>query len=191
MGRDVLYSKSMRTTERKPPRSWPEGRRRRAWELHQQGWTQQRIAEALDVTQGAVSQWLKRATMQGVEALRDHPAPGAKPLLSADQQAQLVALLLEGAEAHGFRGEVWTCRRVAQLIKDQFRVSYHPDHVGRLLRQLGWSAQRPTVRATQRDEVAIAAWYTERWPALKKTVRAEGTYVRAIAACGQRCYTTR
>jgi transposase len=165
----MLYSWSMNTIDYNPPRSWPEGRRLRAWDLHQQGWTQQQIAQALGVTQGAVSQWLKRATLQGVAALRDHPALGAKPLLTADQHAQLVALLLEGAEAFGFRGEVWTCRRVAQLIKDQFHVSYHPDHVSRLLRQLGWSPQRPIVRATQRDETAITAWYSARWPALKKS----------------------
>jgi transposase len=169
MGRNVLSSMVMSTTDHNPPRSWQEGRRLRTWELHHQGWTQQHIAQALGVTQGAISQWLKRATLQGEEALRDHPAPGAKPLLSTDQRAQLVAMLLEGAEAFGFRGEVWTCRRVAQLIKDQFRVSYHPDHGGRLLRQLGWSPQRPLVRATQRDEEAIAAWYGERWPALKKS----------------------
>ena len=168
MGRDVLYSRTMSTTDRNPPRSWQEGRRLRAWELSQQGWTQQQIAQALGVTQGAISQWLKRATLHGIEALRDHPAPGAKPLLSADQRTQLVTLLCEGAEAFGFRGDVWTCRRVAQLIKDQFQVSYHPDHVGRLLRQLGWSPQRPVVRATERDEAAIAAWYAEGWPALKK-----------------------
>lgn len=168
MGRDVLYSRPMRTTDRNPPRSWQEGRRLRAWEVSQHGWTQQQIAQALGVTQGAIRQWLQRATLQGVEALRDHPAPGAKPLLSADQRAQLVTMLLEGAEACGFRGEVWTCRRVAQLIKDQFQVSDHPDHVGRLLKQRGWSPQRPIVRATQRDEAAIAAWYAARWPALKK-----------------------
>jgi transposase len=148
--------------------SWREWRRHRAWELHQQGWTQQHIAQALAVSQGAVSQWLQRAAAAGVEALRDHPSPGAPPLLNTDQQALLAALLLEGAEAQGFRGEVWTTRRVAQLIAEQFGVRYHPDHVGRLLRQLGFSPQRPLVRATQRDEAAIAAWYAERWPALKK-----------------------
>jgi transposase len=159
----------MNTTKHSPPLSWPEGRRLRAWELHQQGWTQQHIAQALGVTQGVVSQWLTRATLQGIEALRDHPAPGATPLLNPDQHAQLVGLLAQGAEACGFRGEVWTCRRVAQLIKDQFGVSYHPAHVSRLLQQLDWTPQRPLVRATQRDEEAIAAWYSERWPALKKS----------------------
>jgi transposase len=80
----------------------------------------------------------------------------------------LVDLLAQGAEAHGFLGAVWTRRWVAALIKQHFAVSYHPSHVGRLLRQIGWSPQKPIVRATQRDDVAVARWYNERWPALKK-----------------------
>jgi transposase len=95
-------------------------------------------------------------------------------LLTPDQQAQLVRWLEQGAEACGFRGAVWTRRRVAQLIRDRFGISYHPTHVGRLLRQLDWSPQRPLLRATQRDDAAIAACYAARWPALKKRRNATG-----------------
>jgi transposase len=158
----------MNTRAHNQAMSWREGRRRRAWELHQQGWTQQHIAEALGVTQGAVSQWLTRATAQGGAALQDRPPPGRPPGLTSDQRGQLVDLLTQGAEACGFRGAVWTCRRVAHLIKEQFGLRYHPAYVSRLLKQLDWTPQRPIVRATQRDDDAIAAWYEERWPALKK-----------------------
>lgn len=159
----------MSTTDPKRSASWYEGRRLRAWELHQLGWTQSRIAEALDVTQGAVSQWLQRAARAGLHALHAHPAPGPAPLLSPAQLTQLPHLLACGAEAFGFLGAVWTRRRVAQLIQDEFGVRYHPAHVSRLLKQIDWSPQRPIVRATQRDEQAIAAWSGERWPALKKS----------------------
>jgi transposase len=159
----------MSTSPSDRPLSWAEGRRRRAWELHQAGWPHTRIATALGVSQAAVSQWLQRAATGGVDALRAHPAPGPTPLLTADQLAALVALLEQGAEACGFQGAVWTRRRVADLIQEQFGVRYHPTHVGRLLRRLGWTPQRPIVRATQRDEAAIAAWYAERWPTLKKS----------------------
>jgi transposase len=160
----------MSTTDPKRSASWSEGRRLRAWELHQMGWTQNRIAEALDVTQGAVSQWLHRAEREGLPALHTHPEPGPQPRLTPAQLAQLPNLLACGAEAFGFLGDVWTRRRVAQLIKDAFGINYHPAHVSRLLKQIAWSPQRPIVRATQRDDEAIAVWYSERWPALKKSV---------------------
>ncbi len=88
-------------------------------------------------------------------------------------------MLTQGAEAFGFRGAIWTCGRVAHLIREQFGVSYHPAHVSRLLKQLDWTPQRPIVRATQRDEAAITAWYAERWPALKKR-----RGVQAKLSCG-------
>jgi transposase len=147
---------------------WREGRRRRAWELKQAGWKQQDIAAALGVTPGAVSQWLKRGREQGVEGLRRHPAPGRQPRLTTEQLAQVPALLDRGAEAYGFRGQVWTCQRVAEVIRRTFGVAYHPAHVSRLLHALRHSVQRPIPRATQRNEAAIAAWWQERWPALEK-----------------------
>jgi len=151
-----------------PQLDWREGRRRRAWELKQKGWKQQDIAAALGVTTGAVSQWLKRGREQGVEGLRRHPAPGPAPKLSTVQLAQLPTLLERGAEAYGFRGQVWTCKRVAEVIRHTFGVTYHPAHVSRLLHTLRQSVQRPHARAAQRDEAAIQAWWHERWPALGK-----------------------
>jgi transposase len=150
------------------PHDWREGRRLRAWELAQQGWTQSAIAAALGVTQGAVSQWLRRARAGGVAALRRRPAPGAPPKLTPAQRAQVPALLARGAAAFGFRGNVWTAPRIATVIETHFGVRYHPAHVSRLVRARGWSVQRPVQRATQRDEAAIARWYAERWPTLKK-----------------------
>ena len=153
-----------------PPKAdWREERRKRAWALKQQGWLQKDIAAALGVSAGAVSQWLKRAREAGgVEALARRPPPGMTARLSPEQRAQIPTLLARGAEAHGFRGDVWTAARVAEVIRRTFGVRYHRDHVSRLLRQLGWSRQQPVERARQRDEAAIRQWYEQRWPALKK-----------------------
>src|SRR4051812_7034392 len=147
---------------------WREGRRLRAWELKQEGWSQQRIAEALGVSKGAVSQWMKRGRQGGVEALKRQPAPGAPPRLSEQERARLPELLERGAEAHGFRGEVWTCARVAEVIRREFGVSYHSAHVSRLVRASGLSLQKPSRRADQRDEEAIERWKEEKWPSLKR-----------------------
>ena len=139
------------------------------------GWSQQKIAEALGVTAGAVSQWMRREREGGEAALKSRPRPGAEPRLTAEQRAQIPEVLAQGAEAFGFRGDVWTAKRVATVIQREFGVRYHPNHVGKLLRAAGWSVQKPIERASQRNEAAIEAWRTERWPALKRgpTRRAE------------------
>lgn len=147
---------------------WREGRRLRAWELRQAGWKLQDIADALGVTKGAVSQWLKRAREEGLEALRYRPRPGSQPKLAAEQQARLPGLLEQGAEAFGFRGNVWTQPRVTEVIRREFGVRYHPSQVGRILKRLGWSRQKPIRRARQRNEEAIRQWKEERWPRRKK-----------------------
>jgi len=142
--------------------------RMQAWKLKEQGWQQKDIAVALGVSEGAVSQWLKRGRAGGLEALKAHPPTGMKARLTAEQKAQIPALLAKGTEAYGFRGDVWTAKRVAEVIHRMFGVRYHRDHVGRLLREAGWSRQQPIERATQRDEAAIKAWSDQRWPAIKK-----------------------
>ena len=156
---------------------WREGRRLRAWELKQQGWKQSAIARALGVTRGAVSLWMKQAREAGVQRLYLRIAPGPAWKLSVEQRSQLPMLLLRGAEAYGFVGEVWTCGRVAEVIRREYGVTLAPSgtsphsggSVGRLLRACGWSRQKPARRARQRDEKAVQAWKEERWPAVKKS----------------------
>ena len=147
---------------------WREGRRLRGWELHQQGWTQQQIADALGVRQGTVSKWLTRAQTQGLDALRRKKAKGPVARLSAEQRAQLPALLNQGAEAFGFRGAVWTRARIAAVIKRTFGVAYHPAHISRILKAIRWSRQQPIRRARQRNERAIQHWREHEAPAIKK-----------------------
>jgi transposase len=153
------------------PKGWREGRRFRAWELREKGWTQQRISDALDVTQGAVSQWLKKAEEGGVEKLRNMKRSGAPSRLTSSQKLELPKLLSKGAESYGFRGEIWTCERVGEVIRWHYGVSYHPAHVSRILRSLGWSLQKPKRRAKQRNEDEIRDWLEEKWPEIRKKGR--------------------
>ena len=123
-----------------------ETRRLRAWELHQLGWSQLQIAEALGVTQGAVSQWFKRCRDGGgIEALRRHPAPGRRTALTDEQLAEIPALIARGATAFGFQDDAWTTGRVATLLKQVFGVAYHPGHVSRLLQKYcpDWRGLKP------------------------------------------------
>jgi transposase len=155
------------------PDDWREWRRLRALHLKQQGWSQRDTAAALGVSEATVSRWLARARVGGPEALRAHPAPGRPPELAPGQRRLIPEFLWHGAEAYGFRGEVWTCARVAKVIEEEFGVAYHKAHVARLLQELRWTPQVPIRRAIQRDEEAIIRWRVEVWPELWRRAQRE------------------
>jgi transposase len=156
------------------PKTWKEGRRKRALELRQYGWKQCEIAEALGVSAAAVSQWVAEARAHGCEAWRAKPRPTGPVKLTSDHLQMIPELLSHGAEAYGFRGEFWTCARVAMVIWEGFGISYHKAHVSRLLKRLDWTPQMPLERATQRDEAVIKQWRIEVWPELKKRRTSKG-----------------
>src|SRR3954471_21394471 len=135
-----------------------EWRRFQALHLRREGWSRQDIAEALGVSPVSVSRWFARVRDGGPEDLRARSGSGRPPKLSPAQKRLIPEFLWHGAEAYGFRGEVWTCARVARVIEEEFGVHYHKDHVGRLLQELHWTPQVPIRRAHQRDEQAIRFW---------------------------------
>jgi transposase len=153
---------------KKEAKGWKEERRKRAWVLYQGGWPQKQIAEALGVTKGAVSQWIKSAREGGEEALKARKSTGSPRRLSTEGRQRIPALLERGAESFGFKGDLWTCPRVAKVIERELGVKYHPAHVSRILKELGWTPQKPIRRAKQRKEAEIRRWKEERWPELKK-----------------------
>jgi transposase len=150
-----------------------EWRRFRALDLKEQGWPRHDIAVALGVSPVSVSRWFARARDGGPQALRAHPSLGRPPKLSAAQQHLIPEFLWHGAEAYGFRGEVWTCARIASVIQEEFGVRYHKSHVAQLLQELHWTPQVPIRRALQRDEKAIGRWRRAVWPELLRRAKNE------------------
>ena len=106
-----------------------------------------------------------------MESLRHCKATGAPPRSTPQQRAQIPHVLAQGEESFGFRGDIWTQPRVSEVIRCKFDVSYHPSQVGRILKDCGWSRQKPVRRATQRHEEAIQRWREERWPQVNKGYR--------------------
>ena len=145
-----------------------ERRRRRAIALLEEGRAPVEVARLIGVDRRSVRRWNAAYRKQGARGLAARPVPGRPTKLSAPERWQLEKTLLRGAAASGFQSNLWTCPRVAQVIKRQFGINYHVDHIGRLLRTLGWTPQRPTRRALERDEQAIKRWVKQRWPRIKK-----------------------
>lgn len=130
--------------------------------------TQEQVARRLGVTQPAISKWWKAYRAGGTKALKATPHTGRPGKVELELLQRLVPRLVQGAVAHGFETDVWTTSRIAKLIKREFGVAYHPDHVGRLLHKLGLSWQKPMVRAKERNDAEIQRWIKDEWPRLKK-----------------------
>jgi transposase len=128
---------------------------------------------ALRASEGAVSRWLSAARRGGADALSSRPIPGRPARLTPEQRRLVPDFLWHGAEAYGFRGDVWTCGRVAGVLQEEFGVRYSKSQVSRALKTLGWTPQVPTTRAIQRDEDASGRWRSQVWPELWARARRE------------------
>ena len=126
------------------------------------------IARALAVSRQSVTRWYRQWSSGGMAALKGAGRAGRMPRLNAAQLRQVDWALRQGARAQGFGTDLWTLPRVAQVIERVSGVHYHPGHVWRVLRQMGWTLQRPARKARERNEEAIRQWIAQRWPAVKK-----------------------
>jgi transposase len=100
--------------------------------------------------------------------LKTGKAPGAKPKLDSRQRQRLLKRLAAGPEAAGFAGQLWTCPRIAALIRREFGVSYHVRYLPTLLKSFGWSVQKAKRQALERNQSAVDAWVAREWPRIKK-----------------------
>lgn len=161
-----------------------ERRRKRAGQLFHLGKTQAEVARELEVSRQSVSRWYAEWKSGGTRALRGAGRAGRVPLLDEADLGRVARQLKKGPLANGYATDMWTLARVGDVIEAETGVRYHQSHVWRILRQMGWSRQRPARRAVERDDAAIARWVKEDWPRVKKTPDAErhGSASRTRAA---------
>ena len=144
-------------------------KRVRAGRLMLAGKTPAEAAKAVGVARQTAYTWKARLDEGGIDALRAM-ATGRPARLDAGQLEGLRLALLQGALAHGFGTELWTLKRVRELIRRRYGVTFSEVHVWRLLGSLGFSSQKPERRAIERNEQAVLQWKSRTWPALKKSV---------------------
>lgn len=129
------------------------------------------VARIFGIYPDTLSKWVV-GYRKNPDSLKAKPIPGRPPRLSPEQKEALVGLLRQGAIAHGWSNDLWTCPRVAAVIQRHFQVTYDPDHVYRLVTEkLGWTFQRPEKMARERKPEKVKAWLTEELPEIKKKPR--------------------
>ena len=146
-----------------------QARRERAGELFAQGRSQAEVARELDVSRQSASRWHAGWQATGTTGLQSRGPTGRRPKIPDSALAGIEQALLEGALAHGFSTDIWTLDRIAVVIQGLTGVTLSNPSTWRLLRgRLGWSVQRPTRQAKERDEQAVQHWVAYEWPRIKK-----------------------
>ena len=145
-----------------------EKRRLQAAKLLKKGIHEAEVARRVGVHRQSVNRWARQLSESGIAGLKKAGRAGRKPLLSEADLDKIREALKRGPEALGYESGLWTAWRVADLIERECGIKYHAGHVWKVLKSLGWSCQRPTTRALERDEDAIRRWKKRRWPELKK-----------------------
>ena len=134
--------------------------------------SQAEIARQLGVSRATVSDWAKTIETKGIKGLRKRKAAGSQSKLNQSQKQKLKYRLDRGALANGFPTDRWTLERVRQLIQQRFEISYHPNYLNRLLRNLGFSPQKPLPQAIEQEKVLVEAGLRRDWPRIKKVAAA-------------------
>ena len=145
-----------------------EQRRQQAVLLFEQGFTPVDIARRLGVERRSVRRWKAAFLKQGPAGIKAKPASGRPSHLDTKKKNRLERILMRGAIHAGYPTDLWTCSRVAEVIRQIFEVAYHVRYLPRLLRSMGWTPQKPERRARERDEKAILHWIKVDWPHIKK-----------------------
>lgn len=134
--------------------------------------SQAEIARQLGVSRTTVSDWAKKVEKAGIRGLHKRKAKGGISKLTQEQAQKLKRFLDRGALACGFSTDRWTLQRVSELIEREFRVTYHPNYLNRLLDKLGFSPQIPLPQAVEQERELVQAWLERDLPRLKKVAAA-------------------
>ena len=153
-----------------------EKTRTRGYKLLKQGNTRAQVAKQLAVTWVTANTWHKQLQTKHAQS-RDKPRSGRHKKLSNTQLQTLKRILKKGALRYGYPTELWTLKRVSEVILKEFNVKYNTTHVWRVLRSLGFSAQVPLLKAMERDEKFIQNWISTEWPQIVESAQKEDAVI--------------
>lgn len=142
--------------------------RRTAVRLHEQGIAPEEIAEAVDRGVRAIYKWIAAYREGGEAAIAAKPHCGARPKLSDEQRENLREQLLDGAQHHGFKTDLWNSPRIRELIRREYGVDYHVNYIPELLKAINFSLQKPERRAREQNAEAVEEWRRRDWERIKK-----------------------
>ena len=102
--------------------------------------------------------WVHRYNAEGIEGLKSRRSPGRAPALSAEQKAELKALVIKGPDPETDKVVCWRCLDLRGQVAVRFNVEGHESTIGKWLRQLGLTRLQPRPYHPKKDAAAVAAY---------------------------------
>lgn len=147
---------------------WLEKRRLKAGAYFHSGKTQAWVARSFSVSTATTNAWNKAWKKNKHSGLLSKGRSGRPPKLTKKQLQKVEVVLMKGPKAQGYATELWTLERIAEVIKKNTKVQYHPGHVWKILHDLGWTSQKPETRARERNDKKIKQWVRREFPRIQK-----------------------
>jgi transposase len=132
-----------------------------------EGKTPALVAEVLRVHPASVRKWWKAYQENGSQGIAAKPHPGRPSRLTFKQQARVIGWIRKNPKSFGFSTELWTARRLAEVIERKFKVRYNHRYLNEWLAARAITPQKPQKRSRERDEQAIKHWTRYRWPCIQ------------------------
>ena len=139
-----------------------------AGKLFSKGVTQAEVARRFGATRTAALYWHRTWKKKGNAGLKSKGKPGFASRLTEEKRRRFRRAIEQGPEHHGFETQLWTLSRLAAVMQKITGVRFGHNHTWEIVRSLGFTCQKPRVKARERDEKAIAEWKAKRLPGLKK-----------------------
>jgi transposase len=163
---------------RQLPRKAKEQLRVAAVKRVEAGESPELVAAGLGINRRTIYRWIEAFHYGGESALKAKPIPGAPPKLDAKQMARLARIVYTKNPLQlNFEFALWTLAMIRVLIRREFAVSLSEVSVGRLMRRLGFSPQRPLYRAWQQDPALVERWRAEDYPKIAARAKCEGALI--------------
>ena len=163
---------------RQLPRKAKEQLRIAAVKRVESGESPEAVAAGLGINRRTIYRWIEAFHYGGEPALKAKPIPGAPPKLDAKQMARLARIVsTKNPLQLNFEFALWTLAMIWVLIRREFAVSLSEVSVGRLMRRLGFSPQRPLYRAWQQDPALVERWRAEEYPRIAARAKREGALI--------------
>jgi len=150
----------------------------RAVKRVQQGESPEKVIATLGFSRACIYNWLARYRAGGWHGLRSGKHTGRPKRLDGTQIAWIYKTIRDKNPLQlKFSFALWTRSMVTRLIRKQFGLKLSESSVGRLLRQMGLSCQKPLYRAYQQDSEAVEYWKKTVFPQIKKRAKKLGATI--------------